>query len=303
MRIDDLVTRGLGKNKKSAEQDAARQALALLMPEEDALNTRRLNVTGSGASTPASSVIPVTLPHDPAPLRGRRPRIVPVFLPHAGCPHRCVFCNQHAITRQQAGAPLPDPRTVVTRWLGRRPQDPVNVQLAFYGGNFLGLAREHLASLLDAARHLMAEGWIGALRFSTRPDTVDDRRLALLAGMPVAAVELGVQSMDDAVLGLSRRGHTAAQTEVASELLKAAGYKVGMQMMIGLPGQGASSAMASGDRIVRLAPDFVRIYPCLVLAIRLWPPLTAAALPSLALDCAVDLTQRSGGFSPAGGFR
>ena len=257
------------------------------------MNARRLSVSGSRASTSACTVIPVTLPHDPAPMRRRRPRIVPVFLPHAGCPHRCVFCNQHTITQQQAGGPLPDPRTVVTQWLGRRPQDPANVQLAFYGGNFLGLAQEPLASLLDATRRLVAEGWIGALRFSTRPDTVDGQRLALLAGMPVAAVELGVQSMDDTVLAASRRGHTAAQTEIASELLKAAGYKVGMQMMIGLPGQGPSSALATGARIVRLAADFVRIYPCLVLAdTPLAVSYRSGLYHPLTLDCAVDLTQR-----------
>ena len=229
------------------------------------MNAHRRSVSRLATSTLSTTGVPIDLPRDPAAPRDLRPRIVPFFLPHAGCPHRCSFCNQHTLTRQGATAPLPDPRALVAQWLVHRPADPAKVQLAFYGGNFLGLAPQCLTSLLGAARRLVAEGWIGSLRFSTRPDTIDGPRLALLAGLPIAAIELGVQSMDDAVLTAIRRGHTAAHTEAASACLKSAGYRVGMQMMIGLPAEGPSSALATGVRIVRMAPDFVRIYPCLVL--------------------------------------
>ena len=216
---------------------------------------------GSGAAA-----VSIDLPRDPAPPRPLRPRIVPFFLPHAGCPHRCAFCDQHAITQLSPTLAPPDPEPFVKQWLSSRPDNPEHVQLAFYGGNFLGLPPVRLQALLEAARRLIEGGWIGSLRFSTRPDTVDPERLAWLRGLPIACVELGVQSMDDGVLAACRRGHTASQTEAAAVALKIAGYPVGMQMMIGLPGEEARSALVSGARIARLAPSFVRIYPCLVLA-------------------------------------
>jgi histone acetyltransferase (RNA polymerase elongator complex component) len=237
--------------------------------------------------------VTIVLPADPAPPQGLRPRIVPFFLPHAGCPHHCVFCNQRAITPRAGAEAATDPQTRVIQWLGRPPADPANVQLAFYGGNFLGLPPARLRSMLDATRRLAAEGWIGGLRFSTRPDTVDSERLALLAEMPVAAVELGVQSMDDGVLAACRRRHTAAHAAEASLRLRDAGHRVGIQMMIGLPGEGPRSALATGARIAGLAPDFVRIYPCLVLAgTALADRYRQGLFRPLSLERAVVLTRR-----------
>ena len=235
----------------------------------------------------------IDLPADPTPHRRQRPRIVPVFLPHAGCPHRCLFCNQRVIAGQPNASDDPDPERIVRQWLSIRPADPRTVQLAFYGGNFLGLSPVRQRPLLEAATRLLTDGWIGSLRFSTRPDTVDRHRLARLAKFPVASVELGVQSMDDDVLAASGRGHTAAHTATAAARLRAAGYRVGMQMMIGLPGEGSRSAMVTGARIARLGPDFVRIYPCLVIADT---PLAAAwrqgRYRPLDLDRAVVITKR-----------
>ena len=235
----------------------------------------------------------IDLPPDPAPHRLQRPRIVPVFLPHAGCPHRCLFCNQRVIAGQPNAHEDPDPERIVQRWLPGRPADPQTVQLAFYGGNFLGLPPVRQRPLLDAVKRLLADGWIGSLRFSTRPDTIDRQGLAQLAQIPIAGVELGVQSMDDGVLAACGRGHTAAHTASAAALLRAAGYRVGMQMMIGLPGEDHRSAMVTGARIARLGPDFVRIYPCLVLADT---PLAAVwrqgRYHPLDLDRAVVITKR-----------
>lgn len=237
--------------------------------------------------------IRVALPKDPVPPPDRRPRIVPVFLPHAGCPHQCVFCNQQTITGCRR-APAPDDlRRSAARYLGRRPRDPGGVQLAFYGGNFLGQSPTRIHRLLAAATGLVREGWIGSIRFSTRPETVDDRRLEAIAPFPVATVELGAQSMNDRVLAASHRGHTAADTADAARRLQAAGYRVGLQMMIGLPGDDAAGTLESGRRIAALAPDLVRIYPCLVLA---GSPLagdyTRGRYRPLPLEAAVEITRR-----------
>lgn len=251
------------------------------------MNTRR----GAAASSPAGTAVWIDLPPNPAP--SRRPTIVPVFLPHAGCPHRCVFCNQKTITGQADPAPGPDLPALVARFLREKPRSPQHVELAFYGGNFLGQPQGRVHALLAEARDLVRQGWIGAVRFSTRPDTIDARRLQWLAGSPVRTVEIGGQSMDDAVLRASGRGHSARDTALAVHRLRRAGLRVGLQTMIGLPGQDARSALVSAGRFAALAPDFVRIYPCLVIA---GSPLAEAyrrgAFRPLSLEAAVALCAR-----------
>jgi histone acetyltransferase (RNA polymerase elongator complex component) len=128
------------------------------------------------------------------------------------------------------------------------------------------MAPGHLRRLLAEASDFIRIGQAAGLRFSTRPDTVNRQTLDLLAHFPVQTVELGVQSMDDGVLACSRRGHTAADSLVAVKLLKGRGYEVGLQVMVGLPGDDEARLMETGRRIAALKPAFVRIYPTLVLA-------------------------------------
>ncbi len=139
-------------------------------------------------------------------------------------------------------------------------------RIAFYGGNFLGLERDRIRCLLDTAALFVADGTVAAIRFSTRPDTIHPETLDLLAGYPVTTIELGVQSMHDQVLAQSRRGHSAGDTCRAVNLLRERGYEIGLQIMVGLPGDTRERAMVTARRIIRLSPDFVRIYPTLVLA-------------------------------------
>jgi len=196
-----------------------------------------------------------------------RPFIVPVFIPHAGCPHRCVFCNQTAITgRSGVQADLDDWRIRARQFLRFRRNHGRPAQIAFFGGNFLGLAGEHIHRLLAQAADFVQAGEVQGIRFSTRPDTVNRQTLDVLEHFPVQTVELGVQSMDDDVLRFSRRGHTAADTSAAVDLLKVRSYEVGLQVMVGLPGDNAFCLMETGRRIAALTPAFVRIYPTLVLS-------------------------------------
>ena len=139
------------------------------------------------------------------------------------------------------------------------------MEVSFYGGNFLGLPAKTIQDLLDLASEFKKTGNIDGIRFSTRPDTVDTDRLQLLEPYPVSTVELGVQSMDDGVLREAGRGHTAADTINAVSLLKQKDYRIGLQMMTGLPGDMDAICLDTARRIIALKPDFVRIYPTLVI--------------------------------------
>ena len=195
----------------------------------------------------------------------RNPFIVPVFLPHAGCPHRCVFCNQHAVTGTPILPTISEYESTISRFLGYVAGRPADIQIAFYGGNFLGMGDSEVVSLLTLAQKFIRDGRADSIRFSTRPDTIDEHRLKLISGYSVRTIELGVQSMDEAVLTLSRRGHTSGQTVAAVQKLHKRDYVIGLQMMIGLPGDTLECSVDTARRIIDLRPNFVRIYPAVVL--------------------------------------
>ena len=234
----------------------------------------------------------------PAPVsrasKDVRPFIVPVFIPHAGCPHRCVYCNQAAVTGRAETLPEPAAfRNQVAAFLKYRGLRRGRAQVAFFGGNFLGMAEAGIRQLLTEAAGFVRSGDLQGIRFSTRPDTVSRQTLDILSGFPVQTVELGAQSMDPEVLQRSRRGHTPDDTVNAVGLLVDRGYEVGLQIMAGLPGDDETRLMETGRRIAELAPDFIRIYPTVVLAgspLEKW--YREGMYQPLALDAAVDLVQR-----------
>ena len=195
-----------------------------------------------------------------------RPFIVPVFLPHAGCPHQCVFCNQSSITATHSRPASKDARRQIETFLSLRRKKRRYIQIAFFGGNFLGIQTRTIRRLLTVATKFVSAGQANSIRFSTRPDTVNPQRLAAIKAFPITTVELGVQSMDDRVLERSNRGHTAADTVKAVQLLREHAYEVGAQIMVGLPGDNIRRLQDSAREVLRLKPDFIRIYPTVVLA-------------------------------------
>jgi histone acetyltransferase (RNA polymerase elongator complex component) len=194
-----------------------------------------------------------------------KPLIIPVFIPHSGCSHQCAFCNQSIITNKKSS--LPDKTQIdntITQYLqyqGRR----ISVELAFFGGNFLGLPHKTIIKLLETVNPYISENKIHGIRFSTRPDTINSQTIELIKAYKISAVELGVQSMNDEILLKSKRGHSARDTIKAINLLKKHSFKIGVQVMVGLPCDRESSLLKSTNQIAKLAPDFARIYPLMVL--------------------------------------
>ena len=196
--------------------------------------------------------------------------VIPIFIAHQGCPHRCVFCDQFAITGNTRTEEDPvgpaDVRKTIDQWLKHyRGDGRDEVQAAFYGGSFTGLPIPRQAELLGAVKPYIDDGRVGSIRLSTRPDYLDEAIVALLKANGVAIVELGIQSLDPDVLKRSARGHSAAQSENAVRLLRKNGFMVGVQLMCGLPGDTTATLMATVRKVVDLAPDFVRIYPAVII--------------------------------------
>lgn len=190
-----------------------------------------------------------------------RKSIYPVFLPHAGCPHRCIYCAQ-SLTGPAAG--LPDPDRTFEALLETLPLTG-GCELAFYGGSFTLLAEPEQERWLALGAALMAQGRIASLRISTRPDAVAPETAARLAAAGVTTVELGCQSFDSDVLCRAERGHGPQAAAQALSLLQAQGVAVGIHLMPGLPGADEGEAMTSLAAALELQPDFLRIHPTIVL--------------------------------------
>ncbi len=190
---------------------------------------------------------------------------IPIFIPHLGCPHHCVFCDQKKITGQQGEVTLSQAEEIIEKHLAtiRLPRE--QIEIAYFGGSFTAIPTEKQEAYLLLANRYLDEGRVGGIRISTRPDAIDHDTLKRLQAYRVKTIELGAQSMDDSVLALSGRGHTAEQTRVSSRLIKEYGFDLGIQLMTGLCGDSPKQSLASAREIVPLGPACVRIYPTLVI--------------------------------------
>ena len=189
-----------------------------------------------------------------------RRRIIPIFVPHAGCPNNCVFCNQKRIS----GSLFSPSAETVRDTLAKLPSG-AGYELAFYGGSFTAIPDEKQEELLSAAKDALDRGAICSIRVSTRPDAIDSGKLERLRRHGVSCVELGVQSMCDDVLLASGRGHTAGDTVNAAGLIRRMGLGMILQMMTGLPGSSRDKDIETARQIIRLFPDGVRIYPTVII--------------------------------------
>ncbi len=186
--------------------------------------------------------------------------ILPVFIPHVGCPHQCVFCDQKAITGQKA----PTGREV-ERILKEGLRLGKNPQIAFYGGSFTAIPAALQEEYLEAAFPYVQQGQAKGVRVSTRPDCITEEGLALLKKYGVQTIELGAQSMDDEVLRLSGRGHRSEDTLRAAHLVQEKGFELILQLMVGLPGDSREKSLRSARAVAALGPQGVRLYPVCVL--------------------------------------
>lgn len=188
---------------------------------------------------------------------------VSLFVPHAGCPNRCSFCNQKSISGQAKKITAEDVRNAaLTAMSTSECQDG---EIAFFGGSFTAIERDYMLELLREAKKFVSQGCFRGIRISTRPDAVDDNICSILKQHFVTSVELGCQSMDDDVLISNRRGHTSKDVEKATLTLRKYGFEIGHQMMTGLYKSSYEKDIETARKIIALRPDTVRIYPTIVL--------------------------------------
>ena len=191
---------------------------------------------------------------------------VALFVVHKGCPHMCSFCNQRSISGSRQEITPDEVRSAAKKATeSLTASEAAGGEIAFFGGSFTMIERGYMISLLEAAYEYVEKGIFKGIRISTRPDGISEEVCAILKKYGVTAVELGAQSLDNRVLELNERGHTAEEVENAVALLKRFGFETGLQMMTGLYGSEDSDSLETARKIVAMKPDTVRIYPTVVL--------------------------------------
>ncbi len=189
---------------------------------------------------------------------------IPVFIPEEACPNQCVFCNQHRIAGAECAPSVDEVIRKINAHLLTIPAEG-EVEIGFFGGNFTGIPLAEQQAYLGSVQQFIDTGRVQGIRLSTRPDYITAEILNFLKQYHVTSIELGAQSLDDEVLKLAGRGHTANQVRLAAQLITDHGFKLGLQMMIGLPGDTFEKSVYTAKEIIRLGAVSTRIYPTLVI--------------------------------------
>ncbi len=190
--------------------------------------------------------------------------IIPVFVPHLGCPNDCVFCNQRSISGQTKKMTKEEAQKTIDNFLKNIKETDSKKEIAFFGGSFTAIDEKEQEELLSLAYEYVKDGKVDSIRISTRPDYIDKKVLKRLKKYKVKTIELGVQSANDYILKRSNRGHTFKDVVKASKMIRRHGFILGHQMMVGLPESNRIDEINTAKALIKLKPKIVRIYPVLV---------------------------------------
>lgn len=191
--------------------------------------------------------------------------IIPIFVPHLGCPNDCIFCNQKSISGQKKNMTKEEAKKIIDDYLENIKNEDAQIEIAFFGGSFTAIEVEKQEELLELAYEYVKNGQVESIRISTRPDSIDKETLKRLKKYKVKTIELGVQSANNYILKRSNRGHTFEDVKKASKLIRRYRFDLGHQMMVGLPESTKIDEINTAKALIKLRPKMVRIYPVLVI--------------------------------------
>ena len=191
--------------------------------------------------------------------------IIPIFVPHLGCPNDCIFCNQKSISGQKKNMTKEEAKKIIDDYLENIKNEDAQIEIAFFGGSFTAIEEEKQEELLKLAYEYIKNGQVESIRISTRPDSIDKETLKRLKKHKVKTIELGVQSANNYILKRSNRGHTFEDVKKASKLIRRYRFDLGHQMMVGLPESTKIDEINTAKALIKLKPKMVRIYPVLVI--------------------------------------
>ncbi len=190
--------------------------------------------------------------------------IIPIFVPHLGCPNDCIFCNQKSISGQKNSMTKEEAKKIIDTHLESIKEKEAEVEIAFFGGSFTAIEADKQEELLQVAYEYIKKGKVSSIRISTRPDCINKEVLKRLKKYKVKTIELGVQSANNYILKRTNRGHTFEDVKKASKMIRWHGFTLGHQMMVGLPESTRIDEINTAKALIKLKPKMIRIYPVLV---------------------------------------
>lgn len=190
--------------------------------------------------------------------------IIPIFVPHLGCPNDCIFCNQKSISGQKKHTTKEEAKKIIDNYLESIKNENAKIEIAFYGGSFTAINEKVQEELLGVAHQYIKQGKVESIRISTRPDAINKETLKRLKKYKVKTIELGVQSANNYILNRANRGHNFESVKKASKMIRWSGFNLGHQMMVGLPESTRIDEINTAKALIKLKPKMVRIYPVLV---------------------------------------
>lgn len=192
--------------------------------------------------------------------------IIPIFIPHKGCPNDCIFCNQRKITARSEAVTASDIHKTVSDYMSTlSSMNMETIELSFFGGSFTGIPMEEQNEFLSIAKDYKDRGIIDKIHLSTRPDYINKDILDNLKYYSADVIELGVQSFAEPVLKASNRGHSVSCIYESCSLIKEYGFTLGIQLMIGLPEDTLEYDLYSACEAAKIGPEIARLYPTVVI--------------------------------------
>ena len=230
---------------------------------------------------------------------------VTVLTAPAGCPGQCIFCpddlrmpKSYIYDEPGAQRAERDGFDPFKQTLGRIDafesigHDTSKVELLILGGTWSAYGQDYrewfVRRCFDAMNSYRDPGYVTSssleeaqqsnvlsahrnvgLVVETRPDWITPDEIRHMRRLGVTKVQIGVQSLDDEVLDLNKRGHTVAEVRQALGLLRTAGFKLHLHWMPNLYGATLDSDRVSFRRFYddpAIRPDELKIYPCSLIA-------------------------------------
>ena len=193
------------------------------------------------------------------------------------CPNRdgskgrggCVYCTVEGsgTGALRTGAQLEEQLQEGLRRIGRRtPAGGCIAYLQSYSNTYV--ERDRLVEVLAPVRAAVAAGTVGCVSIATRPDTLPDWSVELLAELAAEVpvwVELGLESADDAVLDAIQRCHTADEFRDAVVRCHGAGLETIGHAILGLPGDGREGARRTAELLAEVGCAGVKVHNLMVL--------------------------------------
>ena len=215
------------------------------------------------------------------------------------CPGQCLYCPTYSATPQSYTPESPavlrarrcgyDARQQVElrlKTLSAMGHPTDKVELIVMGGTFLACPKDYQyrfikdcyaalngaeSATLEEAKQLneTADHRCTGLCIETRPDWCQQEEIERMLEFGTTRVELGVQTLNEEIYQMMRRGHKVEDVVKATASLREHGFKVYYHWMPGLPGSTPEEDLGLSRRLFAddsFKPDGLKLYPTMVVA-------------------------------------